>query len=364
MRESRNNKRSKSSKISSKKSKKRKNGAKKRQSDKPNSAALFIAAGILAVCALVGTIAGNQPKDQKDAAFLQQIEKGESEDARIELTANIDDKEVKIDLHDYLIGVVSCEMPASYEVEALKAQAMAARTYTEYKMRYQPCKKSENALVCDDPAHCQAYADEDFLREKWGKKYDEYRKKIEKAVSETDGLVITYDGKLIEAVYSASCGGMTENSENVFGNALPYLKSVESGDGDEKDKVITLTTSEYVDLLKKAYADLHITPETASEKTGKPVRYESGRVEYVKIANAKISGGTMRKIFSLPSTMFSIKFHSGKVEFDCKGYGHGVGMSQVGANAYAKKGMDAKAIIAHFYSGVEIEKIKNLKKFF
>ena len=329
-----------------------------RRARKENGNMVFIIGVILAVAATV-FIAAGLLKDTTDTYMESHFPKNYLDDD-ITVCVYTENGDVDMPLGEYLIGVVSSEMPASYDVEALKAQAMAARTYTAYKMKYIPCDKSENAVVCTDPSHCQAYADNETLKERWGNNYDEYINKVESAVRETDGKVITYDGKLIEALYTASCGGVTEDSENVFGNALPYLKSVESADKDEQSKVYTFTLQEYVNILRQSYDGIQITVDNAKQKTQKPQRYESGRVKSIKIANADITGGTMRKLFSLPSTMFTITFSGNSVIFDCKGYGHGVGLSQVGANGFAEEGMNAEEIVKHYYTGVSIENIEKI----
>ncbi len=314
----------------------------------------MIAAVVLAVIAVVMLISDGD-KDRRDAYMESSIENYADDDHLVNVYMNGEICEMP--LGEYLMGVVSCEMPASYDLEALKAQAMAARTYTAYKLEKGGCDKSDDADICTDPSHCQAYGDEKFLREKWGADYEMYAEKIEESVRSTDGKVITYDGRLIQALYTASCGGVTEDAQNVFGNALPYLVSVESADGDEKEKVYTYSIEDYAARLTSYNNNINISPSTAKTRTEKPVRYDSGRVEYVRISGIEVSGGTMRKIFSLPSTMFTIKFNGNDVIFTCKGYGHGVGLSQVGADGYAKKGLTAEKIVAHYYTGTAIESI-------
>lgn len=329
----------------------------KRSKRKKELDIIWIIAAAAIVLIILFVVVTNNITNEKNAYMESEMGR-EYLDDEVILNVYDDGKILKMKLSDYLVGVVSCEMPASYNIEALKAQAMAARTYTIYKIEHISCDKSSAADICTDSSHCQAFDDEEYLKDIWKDEYESYREKITGAVRQTDGKIITYDGEVIQALYTASCGGVTEDAENVFGNALPYLVSVESADEDEKEKVYRFSLDEYADRLKSYYKNMNISAEDAKTKTKMPKRYDTGRVEYIKIAGTEVSGGTMRRIFALPSTMFNIEFNKNEVVFTCKGYGHGVGLSQVGANGYANNGLTAEKIIKHYYTGTEIESIK------
>ena len=268
-------------------------------------------------------------------------------------------EQVKID--DYLCNVVSAEMPADYEIEALKAQAVVARTYTIYKINN---KKHENADICDDSTCCQAWVDKETRFSRWEEsKRESNWEKIQKCIQETQGQIVTYQNQPINAFFHANSGGKTELPVNVWGGTgLPYLQVVETA-GEEGYKQyeseVELTQDELIEKLKTKYSDISI--DFSNQENLKILEYtDSGRVKTVKFGNHEISGVETRTLLGLKSTNFEISKENDKIKFTVKGYGHGVGMSQTGADAMAKQGKNYKEIINHFYSGVEIKEVNLL----
>lgn len=267
----------------------------------------------------------------------------------------------EIELDTYLYGVVSAEMPASYELEALKAQAVVARTYTVYKIQN---KKHDNADICDDFTCCQAWISKENRLARWEENARESNwQKIEQCVNETKGKIITYNNQPINAFFHSNSGGTTELPVNVWGGTdFPYLQVVETAGEEGYSQYaseVELSNEELIEKLKTKYEDIQIdfnNPEAIQilEYT------DSNRVKTVRFGNHEISGVEARSIFGLKSTNFEITIEDNKIKFSVKGYGHGVGMSQTGADSMAKQGSNYEDIIHHFYTGVEIKEINSL----
>lgn len=268
-------------------------------------------------------------------------------------------EQVKLD--DYLCNVVSAEMPATFEQEALKAQAIVARTYTIYKILN---KKHDNADICDDSTCCQAWISKEDRLAKWEENQRESNwQKICNAVNDTSGKIITYENKPIDAFFHSNSGGITEVPVNVWGGTgYPYLQSVETSGEDaytQYSSEVVLSQEELINKLKKKYTDISI--DFANSDDIKILEYtESTRVKTVKFGNYEISGVEARTLFGLKSTNFEITRDGDNIKFSVKGYGHGVGMSQTGADSMAKQGKNAEDIIKHFYTGVEITEVNKL----
>ncbi len=261
------------------------------------------------------------------------------------------DDAIEISVRDYLIGVVAAEMPAGFEEEALKAQAVAARSYLQRALV--KGSRHENGDICTDSDCCQAYKTNDELKKLWGDKYSAYMERITEAVEDTDGKYLSYDGEpAIAAFHSSSCG-TTENSGAVW-NEVPYLTSVETPE-TEKDVpnfVSRLEESEldFRDTVLYGRPDADMTGD-AKDWIGEIKRDKAGRVESIVIGGESFSGSELRNLFSLRSTDFELEHGDGRFVFTVKGYGHGIGMSQYGANVMAKNGADYKEILAHYYPG-------------
>ena len=265
-----------------------------------------------------------------------------------------------IELDDYLVNVVAAEMPVDYEMEALKAQATVARTYTLYQI--ENGKKHDAADICDDSKCCQAWVSKEKRFEIWGENQEEKWKKIQEAVYSTAGEIITYNGSPIDAFFHSNSGGLTEIPINVWGGTdYPYLQVVETSGEDEYSQYyseVQYSKSELEEKMKQSYPDFEIN--WAEENCIEILEYtESSRIKTIKIGNKNISGVEARKIFELKSSKFTFEINDENVKFTVIGYGHGVGLSQTGSNTLAKEGKDYKEIINHFYANVEIVNIIN-----
>lgn len=261
-----------------------------------------------------------------------------------------------LDLDEYLLGVVSSEMPAGFELEALKAQAVVARTYTIYKIT--EGKKHENADICDNSNCCQAWISKENRLSKWNENEREANWiKIEEAVNSTKGKIVTYEGKPINAFFHSNSGGTTDTATNVWGGSnYPYLQSVETSGEDsytQYSSEVILSKEEFVNKLKEYHSDIQI--DFTLENQIEILEYTEGnRVKTIRIGNLNLSGVEIRNIFKLKSAKFEIIIDSENIKFSVIGYGHGVGMSQTGADSMAKQGSNYEEIIKHFYTGVEI----------
>lgn len=268
-------------------------------------------------------------------------------------------EQVKLD--DYLCNVVSAEMPADYEIEALKAQAIVARTYTIYKILN---KKHETADICDDSTCCQAWISKEDRLARWEEnKRDSNWQKICDCLNSTRGKVITYNNQPIDAFFHSNSGGITEVPVNVWGGTgYPYLQSVETSGEDAYTQYaseVVFTQEKLINKLKEKYSDISI--DFSNDEDIKILEYtESTRVKTVKFGNHELSGVETRTLFGLKSTNFKIIKDANNIKFTVKGYGHGVGMSQTGADSMAKQGNTAEDIIKHFYTGVEIKDVNEI----
>ena len=262
----------------------------------------------------------------------------------------------ELTMGEYLWRVVAAEMPASFEPEALKAQAVCARTYCLWKMSAGR-HSDEGADVCADSACCQAYLTREEAAERWGEAAEAYTARIAAAVADTDGQVLTYEGSPIQAAFFSSSTAATEDAAAVWGSSLPYLVSVDSPEGDEVPdyrSTVILTAEELKRLVMSAYpdADLSGDPSGWLTNTGYTA---SGRVAEVEVGGITLSGGAARALFSLRSACFTAEEADGVFTFSVTGYGHGVGMSQYGANAMARAGSDWRDIVSHYYTGITIQ---------
>ena len=257
---------------------------------------------------------------------------------------------------DYLWRVVAAEMPASFEPQALRAQAVCARTYSLWKMGAN-AHKDQEADICADSGCCPAYIDPQKAKENWNDNAQSYTEKITQAVSDTAGQVMTYDGKPIQAVFFSSSTASTEDAQAVWGNSLPYLVSVSSPEGEEVPNyysTVTLTREEVEKKVKEAYPDADLSGDPAGWLSGMTLT-ASGRVGSMKVGGVELSGGAVRTLFGLRSACFQVTYQENQFTFSVTGYGHGVGMSQYGANAMAAQGSSWRDILTHYYTGVEIQ---------
>ena len=258
-----------------------------------------------------------------------------------------------VPLEEYLIGVVAAEMPADFEPEALRAQAVAARTYTLYCA----CTgKHADADICTDFRCCQAWKSDDAMREGWGKTYVEKLSRIRDAVESTAGEYLQFAGQAAFTAFHSSSAGFTEACGAIW-SELPYLVSVSSPEGSDTVpnyvSSSSISASELCDtlLLLHPEADFSAPPE---DWVGEITRDESGRVSALIIGGAAFTGVKLRELFALRSTAFTLDYADGVFTFTVTGFGHGVGMSQYGANVMASGGANYRAILAHYYPGTEL----------
>ncbi len=291
----------------------------------------------------------SSPVPVREAGFLSDIQ----------LSVLDNGQSFNMSLEEYIVGVVAGEMPASFEAEALKAQAVAARTYTLYKMVVSP-SPHHRENVCTDPGCCKAYASLEALREKWGDDYEENIAKIKDAVEKTKGEYIVYDALPILAVFHSSSSGSTESSENVWSAPLPYLVSVASPEnGDEVNDFVTsvkISHDEFKETFLSRYPDA-VFSQTPGEWITSCEYSESGRLLTASVGGITVRGTELRSLFSLRSAAIQCAVSDRDVEFTVSGYGHGVGMSQYGANAMAKAGSNYREILTWYYTGVNFENL-------
>jgi stage II sporulation protein D len=293
------------------------------------------------------------------------------EGMKVKVYVASEDKVREMDFEEYIKGVVAAEMPADFELEALKAQAVAARTFALGRIRKIYTSKEDThkgADICTDFAHCQAWTTKDSVNKKWGV-FSAYRNwnKISRAVAETRNTIIVYNNTVANPVFHSNSGGKTENAEDVWsGVSVPYLRSVVS-EGEDASKeykaTVNVKTTDFCNTIKKSYPDFIISTKNILSDI-KIIDYtEGGRVKNIKIGNITLKGTDLRKLFSLRSANFSIeKEGSDFLRITTLGYGHGVGMSQWGANYLAKKGAAFNEILEYYYSGVKIVSIDSLDK--
>ena len=266
----------------------------------------------------------------------------------------------ELPLDTYLLGVVSAEMPANFEQEALNAQALVARTYTIYSIVHSGGKHGE-ADICDDSGCCQAWISKEDRMARWdeAQREDNWRK-IEIAVNTTAGKIITYNGEVIDAFFHSNSGGTTEAPVNVWGGTnYPYLQSVETAGEDaysQYSSEVVLTKEEFQNKILAKHSDFTI--DYSQTDCIQILEYtESGRIKTIKIGNLNLSGVEVRTLLGLKSANFEVSLDGDNIKFSVKGYGHGVGMSQTGADSMAKQGSNYEEIVKHFYTGVEITKM-------
>ena len=259
----------------------------------------------------------------------------------------------EISLEDYLLGVVACEMSASYHEEAIKAQIIAAHTLLEHS-KLTNSDSLGGADISDSSATHQGYLTVDEQKEKWGENYEKNTEKIKKCIEEVKSITIQYNGKPITASFHAISNGRTENASDVWGGDYPYLISVPS-DGDKFSPSYLTEAAFSCDNFKEIITNQGaILGENTSEWIGEIKKTSTGMVAEIKIGGKSFKGTDIRKYFSLKSSTFECEIQDDTVIFKVKGYGHGVGMSQYGANYMAQQGFTYKEILTHYYPNTEL----------
>ena len=282
---------------------------------------------------------------------------GERDRART-LRVLIGGEVVTMDMGTYLVGVVRSEMPATFDSEALKAQAVAARTYTLYKMEHGGSPSHPDADACDDINCCKAYMDAATAAENWGENASLYEEKICDAVRSTDGQCVLYEGAPILAVFHSSSAGATLDASAVWSESLPYLVSVSSPENGETVpgyySSATFPFSVLRSLLQSELPEADLSSSPTDWFTG--IRQTpSGAVLELKVGGVPVTGNRLRTILGLRSPSFTFSFGESDITFSVIGYGHGVGMSQYGANVLAAAGMDYREILAWYYAETMVD---------
>lgn len=316
---------------------------------------------VLPLLALLGTgeevevlpAAPTPVTESGDPAAVPQGEWDESCSLRVLMK---DGSVTNMTMSDYLWRVTAAEMPAAFEAEALRAQTVCARTYALWKLSA-GTHEADGADVCTDSACCQAYIEPADAAGKWGEAAEEYTARIAAAVADTDGQIMTYEGAPIQAVFFSSSAAATEDAAAVWGSSVPYLTSVDSPEGDEVPdyhSAVTLSAEEVAALVQDAGLAADLSGDPSGWFSG-AVYTASGRVAEIRVGGVALSGGAARSLFSLRSACFTVDYADGAFTFSVVGYGHGVGMSQYGANAMAKAGSGWREILEHYYTGIAIQ---------
>lgn len=315
----------------------------------------------------------NKAQNSKDGIYKYSLNKEDiilrkdNKTPSIKVYLSKENKIVDMNLEEYVRGVVCAEMPAEFGIEALKAQAVAARTYAlAHIERYggTKCTDAKGADVCDT-VNSQVYMSKEKRFSLWGNNSAVgYWNKITDAVNQTEGEILTFNDKLVlEPYYFAVSSGKTESAIEVFSSDEPYLKSV-SSPGEEvapnykSSKKYKL--AEFVKIVNSKYSKANLSLKNFKNQINIQEKTSAGSVKKIKLGNITISGADFRNMLSLNSSNFKIIFTNKDIQIDCFGYGHGVGMSQWGAGIMAKSGNNYEQILSHYYQGIKIEKIENL----
>lgn len=331
---------------------------------------LLVAIIIITIPIVFGIMSNSKYKGiNKDSVKKNNLEKQKIDGGEMLSNLNRDFSMVKVfneetnnveevSLEEYVKGVVSSEMPMAFGDEALVAQGVLARTFLINKMINSCTKaKAKNADICNT-THCQVYRPANKNIERIGYDKEKFSQRLNEAVDKTKGKVLAYGDVMIRyPQYFSTSSGKTENGIDVFKADRPYLKSVESKGEEESPKYKSekkYTVNEFLNIVNKNYEKSSLTSSNIKKSVKIVSRNEGGTVKEIKINNISITGIEFRQLFELNSANFEIKISGNNVKIYCKGFGHGVGMSQWGANAMAKKGKDYKEILTHYFEGTEI----------
>lgn len=303
-------------------------------------------------------LAGDNSSESQTSQPPQEDTSGSEESFKV-LDINTNEV-VTIDASDYIKGVVAAEIPLTYEPEAIKAQAVAAHTYA-LRMKQQNQASADESLkgadFSNDPAKYQAYLTNDSVKQMYGDQYEEYWKKLSDAVDEVIGKIAVYENEPIAAAFHSTSSGKTESAQTVWGNEVAYLTPVDSEEDKSAPQYLsekTLPAAEVEQKLKEKYSDIQLDADRSiwfqvKEST------ESGTVTKIQVGNKEVSGVEIRSLFELPSANFTVTYLPGEeFLFVSKGSGHGVGMSQYGANCLAREGKTYEEILTHYYTGIQL----------
>ncbi|MBQ2699791.1 MAG: stage II sporulation protein D [Clostridia bacterium] len=273
---------------------------------------------------------------------------------RVTVYDDVQGRTDEMPLQEYLLGTLAAEMPASYHLEALKAQAVAAQTRLANPGH---CASFPQAQICLRSDCCQGYLSPEDRQARWGADTPAYEKRLRHAIAAVDGLILTYEGQPVSVLYHAVSGGRTEDAQQVFGQSLPYLISVPSPGEEGSARFETqsrFTCEEAARLLNAAFPQAHVEPSLLSAQLAVRETSPTGRALTVQVGDLMVTGRELRQALGLASTWLSIQCGESALVITQRGYGHGVGMSQAGANAMAANGSDMAAILAHYYPGTQL----------
>ena len=295
-----------------------------------------------------------QTTSEEETTLAQTTESTNSTQQTIMVFRNLDNTSQEMDMFEYVCGSVAAEMPLAYHEEALKAQAVAC--YTNALRLKNENKNTQNHISDDSTVH-QGYIDVEQRKEKWGSDFEKYETKLKSAVKSVENEALYYNDELcVAAFYAISCG-KTEDAKNIWGSSVPYLKPVAS-EGDKLSpqyaSAVAFSKKDFLSTAKNAKL-LDKEPESLENIIKIEETSSSGTVLSASVNGKKYTGEEIRKAFSLRSPVFTIKITADTVTFNVCGYGHGVGMSQYGADYLAKQGNSYKEILTHYYTGVEIK---------
>lgn len=301
------------------------------------------------------------PKEASDESLAAEetLESAKNDEAAINVFLSGDKKTVSLSLFEYTCGSVAAEMPITYEDEALKAQAVACIT-NALRLKDTGGFDVDGADISDDTSTHQGYMSLNERKEKWGDSFEKYEEKLEKAVKAVEGKALYYDGKLCIAAFCAISTGTTETAENVWGNAVPYLVSVKSS-GDALSPSYSVTAQYSLLQTKECLEKLGLKTDGLNDLSdifSDIKKSSAGTVLNIKAGEKEFTGEDLREAFSLKSAAFDVKCSKDSVTFTTYGYGHGVGMSQYGADSMAKRGFDYEEILKHYYKGAAVKEIK------
>ena len=246
-----------------------------------------------------------------------------------------------MDLEEYIYGVVAAEVPHTFESEAIRAQAIVARTYALSTLE-------NGGALSDDAATCQAYSDTEMLQQRWGEDYEANQQRFQAAVNSTRGLVVTYEGALAKTYFHSTCGGKTSSAQEVWGGEIPYLQSVVCTWDREAPRYEERKSFSKQEVAKALDSAAEVAVPVSQGFT------PSGRVATVSYQGRTIAATDFRRLLGLNSTNFTLTEEGDALTITTRGFGHGVGLCQYGANGMAKAGWKAEKIVAYYYQGVEI----------
>ncbi len=317
---------------------------------------LFLAVAML-LCPAAALGAEKEENVQNVNSDNIRIESSEETEDYISVMSSSTGETEIIKLREYVIGALAAEMSPLYHTQALKAQAVACYTYAK-RQREQNEKTISSffskADITDDPATHQGYINEKQRKEKWGENFEEYESKTEAAVDEVFGIYLEYDGETALAAYHAISAGNTQSAKSMWGSEYPYLSSVAS-DGDKLSPDYISQKTFTADEFRKLAKECGVKLEGESEEwLGEITKNDDGYTSFVRLGTTDVEAEDIRNAFSLRSMCFDVEFDGENFVFTCKGYGHGVGMSQYGADYMARQGFSWQEILQHYYPETEI----------